>query len=108
MGSLRTEPAAIAIGAMLLAKEILPMLALKYAEIRNFGIAFVNVSVGGTLTHIAAPPVLIVAYERSWGLGRMFFEFVVRATFGIALNTILYFLMFRKEFKKDARQTPWQ
>jgi len=35
---------------------------LKYATL---GLLFVNVSIGGTLTHFAAPPVLMV--ERPWG-----------------------------------------
>ena len=37
---------------------------LKYATL---GLLFVNVSIGGTLTHFAAPPVLMVA--RLWGVG---------------------------------------
>jgi hypothetical protein len=100
MGSLITEPAAMTRGAMLLAKKFdqcSPSIILKYATL---ALLFVNVSVGGTLTHFAAPPVLMVAHKWSLGLGRMFFEFGIRATLGIALNTILYFLIFRKEFKK--------
>jgi Na+/H+ antiporter NhaD/arsenite permease-like protein len=105
MGSLITEPAAMTIGAMLLAKKFYihsPSNALKYATL---ALLFVNISVGGTLTHFAAPPVLMVANRWSLGLGEMFFYFGVRAILGIAVSTLLYFLVFRKEFKKMSENT---
>ena len=61
LGSLITEPAAMTISALLLGKrlyELEPSDKFKYATI---GLLFVNISVGGTLTHFAAPPVLMVA-----------------------------------------------
>jgi len=61
---------------------------------------FGNVSVGGTLTHFAAPSVLMMAHKWSLDLGIIFFEFGTRAGLGFALNTVLYFLIFRKEFNK--------
>lgn len=57
LGSLITEPAAMTIGALLLGRQFYdlnPGTALKYATL---GLLFVNVSIGGTLTHFAAPPV---------------------------------------------------
>ena len=65
LGSLITEPAAMTICALLLGRQIYerqPSARLKYATL---GLLFVNVSIGGTLTHFAAPPVLMVA--RPWG-----------------------------------------
>src|SRR5207253_2024173 len=65
MGSAITEPAAMTISALLLGRQFYdlgPSTALKYATL---GLLFVNVSIGGTLTHFAAPPVLMVA--RPWG-----------------------------------------
>lgn len=103
IGSLITEPAAMTIGAMLLAKKFYthsPSNALKYATL---ALLFVNISVGGTLTHFAAPPVLMVANRWSLGLGEMFFNFGTRAILGIAVSTLLYFLLFRKEFKKMSK-----
>ena len=38
--------------------DLQPSTRLKYATL---GLLFVNVSIGGTLTHFAAPPVLMVA-----------------------------------------------
>src|SRR6185503_14303460 len=60
LGSFITEPGAMTIGALLLARQfydLQPGAALKYATL---GLLFVNVSIGGTLTHFAAPPVLMV------------------------------------------------
>ena len=64
-GSIITEPGAMTICALLLARqffELNPSTRLKYATL---GLLFVNVSIGGTLTHFAAPPILMVA--RPWG-----------------------------------------
>src|SRR6185436_12885430 len=64
LGSLITEPAAMTISALLLSRRFFdrgPSLPLKYATL---GLLFVNISIGGTLTHFAAPPVLMVA--RAW------------------------------------------
>ena len=44
----------------------------KYATL---GVLFVNVSIGGTLTHFAAPPVLMVADTWGWNLGFMMSTF---------------------------------
>ena len=70
LGSFITEPAAMTIGALLLAKKIYkhkPKATFAYATL---GLLFVNVSVGGTLTHFAAPPVLMVASTWSWDMPR--------------------------------------
>lgn len=61
LGSFITEPAAMTISAILLGKkfyELAPPENFKYATL---GLLFVNISVGGPLTHFAAPPVLMVA-----------------------------------------------
>ena len=52
--------------ALLLARQFYdlnPSTNLKYATL---GLLFVNVSIGGTLTHFAAPPVLMVARPWDW------------------------------------------
>ena len=66
LGSLITEPAAMTISALLLARQfylLRPAPTLAYATL---GLLFVNVSVGGLLTHFAAPPVLMVAGPWQW------------------------------------------
>lgn len=100
LGSFITEPAAMTISALILAKEFYarrPSNRFAYATI---GLLFVNISVGGTLTHFAAPPVLMVAGHWNWDLSFMFFNFGWKAVMGILIANILFYLFFRKEFDK--------
>ena len=97
LGSFITEPAAMTIAALLLAKQFYalnPSSRLKYATL---GLLFVNVSIGGTLTHFAAPPVLMVAAAWGWDMAYMFTHFGWHAVMGIVLSNTVYFLMFRRE-----------
>lgn len=97
LGSLITEPAAMTIAALLLTRQFYafqPSLRLRYATL---GLLFVNVSVGGTLTHFAAPPVLMVASPWHWGMSFMFLNFGWKAVLGIVLSTGGYYLIFRRE-----------
>jgi len=97
MGSFITEPAAMTIGALLLGRQfygVRPSVRLSYATL---GILFVNVSVGGTLTHFAAPPVLMVARPWSWDTPFMLSHFGGRAVLGIVVVNALGFLVFRRE-----------
>jgi hypothetical protein len=99
LGSLITEPAAMTISALLLAKRFYrlgPSPRFAYATI---GLLFVNISVGGTFTHFAAPPVLMVAGTWGWGLAHMLEHFGWKALLGTILSNTLYFVVFRKEFK---------
>jgi Na+/H+ antiporter NhaD/arsenite permease-like protein len=110
LGSVITEPAAMIIGALLLARQfysLKPTPALAYATL---GLLFANVSVGGTLTHFAAPPVLMVAAPWGWDTAHMFANFGWRAIAGIIVATGLYYVVFRKQFaalqraRDDARR----
>jgi Na+/H+ antiporter NhaD/arsenite permease-like protein len=97
LGSFITEPAAMTIGALLLAKQFYrfkPSATLSYATL---GLLFVNVSVGGTLTHFAAPPVLMVAGPWGWDMAFMFTHFGWKALVGICAATIVIYILFRKE-----------
>jgi hypothetical protein len=98
LGSFITEPAAMTISALLLTQQfytLQPSVAFRYATL---GLLFVNVSVGGTLTHFAAPPVLMVAGKWHWDTAYMFSHFGWRAILGIIFSAILYGLAFRREF----------
>ncbi|MDT8445320.1 MAG: putative Na+/H+ antiporter [bacterium] len=100
MGSFITEPGAMTISAMLLAKQFYnkkPSSKFKYATI---GLLFVNISVGGTITHFAAPPVLMVAGPWGWDMAHMATFFGWKAVVGIMINNAIYFMIFRWEFKK--------
>lgn len=104
LGSFITEAAAMTIAALLLARQFFdlqPSLTLRYATL---GLLFVNVSIGGTLTHFAAPPVLMVAGPWGWDTPFMLSHFGVRAAVAIILSTAAYALYFRQEFKAMASQ----
>ncbi|MCY4380398.1 MAG: putative Na+/H+ antiporter [Proteobacteria bacterium] len=98
LGSFITEPAAMTIGALLLGREFYrcqPSNKLKYATL---GLLFVNISVGGTFTNFAAPPVLMVAKAWNWSTLFMIENFAWKAGLGILLSNLTYFLIFKKEF----------
>lgn len=97
LGSFITEPAAMTICALLLRRrfyELQPSMKLRYATL---GLLFVNISVGGTLTHFAAPPVVMVAQKWGWGLAHMLEHFGWKAAIGIVVANTLHFFVFRKE-----------
>lgn len=99
LGSFITEPAAMTIGAILLGQKfykLQPSTSFKYATL---GLLFVNISVGGTLTHFAAPPVLMVAHKWGFDLQFMFFNIGWKALLGIVLANSLLAYVFRKEFR---------
>jgi Putative Na+/H+ antiporter len=97
IGSFITEPAAMTIGALLLAKRFYPFQPRTHLAYGTLGLLFVNISVGGTLTHFAAPPVLMVAAKWGWGTPYLFEHFGWKALVGILLSCGLYWLWFRKE-----------
>ncbi|OGH00920.1 MAG: hypothetical protein A2600_03455 [Candidatus Lambdaproteobacteria bacterium RIFOXYD1_FULL_56_27] len=100
LGSFITEPGAMTISAMLLAKQFYtknPSLKFRYATI---GLLFVNVSVGGTASHFAAPPILMVAGVWNWDLVFMLTHFGWKAAVGILASNLLYYFIFKKEFKE--------
>ena len=102
LGSLITEPAAMTIAALLLSAQfyaLRPTERLKYATL---ALLFVNISVGGALTHFAAPPVVMVAAKWGWGLSDVFCQFGWAAMATIFLSTTATFIFFRSEFAELA------
>ena len=98
LGSFITEPAAMTISALLLSSKfytLQPSTKFKYATL---GLLFVNISVGGTLTNFAAPPVLMVAGPWEWDTLFMVTHFGWKEIIGILLSNSIYYLFFRKEF----------
>ncbi len=98
LGSFITEPAAMTIAALLLAKTIYSLEPSNKFKYGTLGLLFVNVSVGGTLTHFAAPPVLMVAGPWGWDMAFMFLHFGWKAFLGITVATLVYGFFLRKEF----------
>ena len=99
LGSLITEPAAMTICALLLSRQFFdlnPSPRLKYATL---GLLFVNVSIGGTLTHFAAPPILMVARPWGWDLSYVLTHFGWRTVLAVFGSALLYFSLFRTELR---------
>lgn len=99
MGSFITEPAAMTLAALLLRDSLYSQAIssrLKYAVL---GVLFVNVSVGGTLTPYAAPPVLMVASAWGWDLAFMLSHFGLKAAATVAINAAVLVLLFGKELR---------
>ncbi|MGE3274772.1 MAG: putative Na+/H+ antiporter [Vicinamibacterales bacterium] len=104
LGSFITEPAAMTISALLLGRQFYACRPGRRLQYATLGLLFVNVSIGGTLTHFAAPPVLMVARTWDWGLAHMQANFGWKALIAIGISNTLYFLLFRKELKGLADQ----
>ncbi|MGK0289232.1 MAG: hypothetical protein ACI86H_000666 [bacterium] len=103
LGSFITEPGAMTITALLLAHQIYDKQPKPVFAYATLGLLFVNISVGGTLSHFAAPPVLMVAETWKWDFSFMFFNFGWKAVLGILIANTLYFLAFRKELVRLAQ-----
>jgi hypothetical protein len=97
LGSAITEPAAMTISALLLSRQFYPLRPSRRLAYATLGALFVNVSVGGTLTHFAAPPVLMVARTWEWDTPFMLSHFGWRAVLSILLTNLVCFLAFRRE-----------
>jgi hypothetical protein len=92
-GSLITEPAAMTLAALMLAPQVFrPGIPepLKYGAL---GVLFVNVSIGGTLTAYAAPPVLMVASTWGWDSAHMLAQFGWRAALAVLINSTVVTLL---------------
>ena len=97
LGSFITEPAAMTLAALILADRVFARgisSRLKYATL---GVLFVNISIGGTLTPFAAPPVLMVAGKWHWDIAFMMSAFGWKAAIAVAVNALGATLLFRKE-----------
>ena len=98
LGSVITEPAAMTISALLLGRRFYALTPSPRFAYATLGLLFVNISVGGTLTNFAAPPVLMVASTWGWDTSYMMSHFGWIAIVGILISNTLYFLLFRKDF----------
>jgi hypothetical protein len=95
-GSLITEPAAMTLAALMLAPQIFRKDMPEWRKYAALGVLFVNVSIGGTLTSFAAPPVLMVASTWQWDSAFMASTFGWRAAIAVALNASVVTFLLRK------------
>ncbi len=99
LGSLITEPAAMTVTALLLKERYYDRRPSQFFMYVTLAVLFVNVSIGGVLTHFAAPPVLMVAGKWGWGVSHMLTTFGWRATLAVIVNTAFAVFVLRKELK---------
>jgi len=93
-GSLITEPAAMTLAALILAPQIFRDGVPEWQKYAALGVLFVNISIGGTLTAYAAPPVLMVAATWQWDSTFMATHFGWKATLAVLVNaTVLTWLL---------------
>ncbi|CUB00305.1 putative Na+/H+ antiporter [Thiomonas bhubaneswarensis] len=97
LGSFITEPAAMTLAALLLRERVFGGAVSTRLKYVTLGVLFVNVSIGGTLTHFAAPPVLMVASTWQWDLGFMLSQFGWKAAIAVTINALGATLLFRQE-----------
>ncbi len=97
LGSFITEPAAMTLAALILGERVLSQPVSQRLKYATLGVLFVNISIGGTLTPYAAPPVLMVAGAWGWDLPFMLQNFGWKAAIAVAVNAVGVTLLFRKE-----------
>ncbi len=99
LGSFITEPAAMTVTVLLLVHSAFSNTTSDRLKYSTLATLFVNVSIGGTLTHFAAPPVVMVAEKWGWDMIYMFNNFGVKSVFAVLINTTIATLFNYKELK---------
>ncbi len=101
LGSFITEPAAMTLCALLLRQRFFSRNAPNSFLYATVGVLFVNVSIGGTLTPYAAPPVLMVADK--WGLDivTMLKSFGWKAAIAVVINAAAATFLYRKYLREQ-------
>ena len=99
LGSFITEPAAMTLLALILLEFFYGEGSSSKFKYLTIGALFVNVSIGGTLTHYAAPPVLMVAGSWGWNTIHMLTNFGYKAITACLISTLSLAFVLRKELK---------
>lgn len=104
LGSFITEPAAMTLAALMLRDTLFAREVSTQLKYVTLGVLFVNVSIGGTLTPFAAPPVLMVAAKWNWDIWFMVANFGWKAAIAVFVNAGCAMLLFRRELGHMATQ----
>ena len=97
LGSFITEPAAMTLAALILTRCIFVHQVSNRLKYVTLGVLFVNISIGGTLTPFAAPPVLMVAEKWQWDIAFMLSTFGWKAAIAVFINALGATVLFRGE-----------
>ncbi|KVQ06818.1 putative Na+/H+ antiporter [Burkholderia ubonensis] len=114
LGSFITEPAAMTLAALILRDRVFGSALPERWKYLMLGVLFVNVSIGGTLTAYAAPPVLMVASAWGWDSTFMAATFGWKAAIAVLLNATVCVALMRRALmggafipaKSDAEPIP--
>jgi predicted cation transporter len=97
LGSFITEPAAMTVTALILQKNFFSQKMSDKFKYATLGLLFVNISIGGTLTHFAAPPVLMVAAKWNLGIAQMISMFGYKAAIACLISALAVAFYFKSE-----------
>jgi Na+/H+ antiporter NhaD/arsenite permease-like protein len=100
LGSFITEPAAMTVTALLLLRYFYHRKISTKLMYATLGLLFVNVSIGGTLTPFAAPPILMVAGKWNWDFSFMMGNFGWKGALACGLSASLVAFRFRQELSR--------
>jgi hypothetical protein len=106
LGSLITEPAAMTLAALMLAPQVFRQGIPEWLKYGALGVLFVNVSIGGTLTSFAAPPVLMVAATWGWDSAFMAATFGWRAAVAVIVNASVVTWLLRRHISDEVPARP--
>lgn len=98
-GSFITEPAAMTVTAFLLSSMI--HTKDKHVLYALLGVLFVNISIGGSLTPYAAPPILMVAAKWNWDFSYIFSNLGWKSSIAVFANALFFLFLFRKKFSSS-------
>jgi hypothetical protein len=102
LGSVITEPAAMTLAAIMLRDCLFSRGASARLKYATLGVLFVNVSIGGTLTNFAAPPVLMVAAKWGWSSSYIFAAIGWKSVLAVLINSAVLAYVFRREIARRA------
>ena len=102
LGSLITEPAAMTIAALMLAPVVFRSDVPELPKYVAIGTLFVNVSIGGTLSAYAAPPILMVAKTWGWDTPFMLATFGWKAALAVAVNATIATVAIRRHLARGS------
>jgi len=97
LGSFITEPAAMTLAGLILLDHYYSKGITTRLKYVTLGVLFVNVSIGGTMTTFAAPPILMVASKWGWDFTFMFTTFGWKAVLVVLVNALVATFLFRRE-----------
>jgi len=95
LGSFITEPAAMTVIALLLRSMVETLRPTALYTL--MAVLFVNVSVGGSFTPYAAPPILMVAAKWGWDLSYVFSSFGLKSFVVCLANAFLFVSLFWRD-----------